>query len=138
MPRRRLRAPLPDPATPAPQRLLNIMAVGDGILFLPFLNTRDARHLRGVCRELRALVTNFAWDDRDPESRVVDRAGTVALWRTSFPRAVACTLWQGTSIENPSVTNDDLALLRGVRYLNMARCVNVTDVGIANVAAGKV
>jgi hypothetical protein len=55
------------------------MAVGNGILFLPFFTTRDALHLRGVCRELRALVTNFVWDDRDPESFVVERNGTVAF-----------------------------------------------------------
>ncbi len=77
----------------ATRRILNAMAIGHGILFLPFLTTRDARHVRGVCRELR--VTNFAWDDRTLESRVAARVEAVALWRACFPRAVACTLYQG-------------------------------------------
>jgi hypothetical protein len=85
-----------------------------------------------VCRELRALVTNFAWDDRDPDSHVAARKGAVKLWCACFPRAVACTLstWRG----NVHVTDADLALLRGVRFLDMKRCRNVTDAGLAHLA----
>ena len=115
------------------------MAIGHGILFLSFLTTRDACHVRGACRELRALVQDFAWDDRTLESRVAARVGAVALWRACFPRAVACTLYQGevkTFVRNEVVTDGDLALLRGVRYLNIGGCQNVTDVGLAHVASG--
>ena len=73
-------------------RLLNATAIGDGVLFLPFFTTRDARHVRGVCRDLRALVTNFAWDDRDLDSHVAAHKEAVKLWRACFPRAVACSL----------------------------------------------
>jgi hypothetical protein len=126
-------------AAEAPPPLLKVMAIGYGVLFLPFLTTRDARHARGVCRELRALVTNFAWNDCTLESRVAARVGAVAMWRACFPRAVACTLYQGEMkkfVINPVVTDGDLALLRGVRCLNMAGCINVTDVGLAHVTAG--
>ena len=49
-----------------PHPLFHIMAIGHGILILSYFTTRDAIHLRGVHRELRQLVTNFAWDERDP------------------------------------------------------------------------
>ena len=140
MSRRRAHAPL---ATAAPiaasPPLLNAMVIGRGILFLPFFTTRDARHVRGVCRELRALVQDFAWDDRTLESRVAARVGAVVLWRVCFPRAVACTLFQGdleTYVGNEVVTDGDLALLRGVRSLDIGGCENVTDVGLAHVASG--
>ena len=139
MSQRRARAPLATTAPLTPQRLFATMAIGDGILFLPFFTTRDARHVRGVCRELRALVTNFVWDDRTLESRVAARLGAVALWRTCFPRAVACTLYQGDTKKtaaNAVVTDGDLALLRGVRYLDMSGCVEVTDAGLAHVVVG--
>ncbi len=55
------------------------------------------------------------------------RAGAVELWRLSFPSAVACTLWQGRSVDNPHVTDADLVLLRGVHYLNMGGCTHVTN-----------
>ena len=51
----RARVRIPLVTTPAP--LINAMTIGHGVLFLPFFTTRDARHLRGVCRELRAGVT---------------------------------------------------------------------------------
>jgi hypothetical protein len=140
MSRRRARAPLATAAPiTAPPPLLNAMAIGHGILFLPFFTTRDACHVRGVCRELRALVQDFAWDDRTLESRVAARVGAVALWRACFPRAVACTLYQGDmkkAVANEVVTDGDLALLRGVRYLEISGCVNVTDVGLAHVVSG--
>ena len=125
------------------QRLLDAIAIGEGVLFLPFFTTRDARHVRGVCRELRALVTNFAWDDRTLESRVAARLGAVALWHVCFPRAVACTLFQGLMPDkefvktNLMVTDGDLALLRGVRYLDMTGCQNITNDGLALVADGR-
>ena len=98
------------------------MAIGHGILFLSYFTTRDAIHLRGVHRELRQLVTNFAWDNRDPESHV----GAIKLWRTCFPRAVACTLrpWR--------VQLTDLLELRGVRFLDMSGSLNVTDTGFTH------
>ena len=69
MPRRRRQA---RPSL-SPLALLNTLPIGDGVLFLPFFTTRDALHLRGVCREVRALVTNFAWDDRDGRSGLNSR-----------------------------------------------------------------
>jgi hypothetical protein len=117
--------------------LLNAMAIGDGVLFLPFFTTPGALHLRGVCRELRALVTNFAWDDRDPESRVAARPGAVTLWRACFPRAVACTLAQapdkhGIVRANVAIFDHDLELLRGLRYLDMSACRRLTDEGFSH------
>ena len=140
MSRRRARAPLATaaPITASPP-LLNVMAIGHGILFLSFFTTRDARHVRGVCRELRALVQDFAWDDRTPESRVAARVGAVALWRACFPRAVACTLNRGDVkkfVRNEVVTDGNLALLRGVRFLDMSGCENVTDAGLIHVVSG--
>ena len=119
------------------QTLIETLYIGDGILFLPFFTTRDARQLRGVCREFRVLVTNFPWDDRADESRVAARAGAVELWRLCFPSAVACTLWQGQSVDNPHVTDADLVLLRGVRYLNMGGCTHVTNAGVDRVLEGQ-
>ena len=115
--------------------LFCILDIHTSILF-QFLTTRDACHLRGVCRKLRAFVTDFQWDDRTLESRVVARLGAVALWRACFPRAIACTLYQGDLIEfkcNYIVEDTDLALLSGVHYLHIAGCINVTDVGIAHI-----
>ncbi len=93
-----------------------------------------------LARRVPRHATNFACrrrHDRADESRVAARLGAVALWRSCFPHAVSCTLRQGTGIENPHVTDVDLALLRGVRYLDVSRqCVNVTDAGIAQVVVG--
>jgi hypothetical protein len=122
-------------------RLLNVMTIGDGILFLPFFTTLDARHLRGVCCELRNLVTNFAWDDRDPESHLADRTGGVRLWRTCFPRAVACVIWVISSnrndhfnLTNTHITDSDLQVLQGVHYLVMQNCHQVTDAGFVHLS----
>ncbi len=109
--RLRVHAPLPPIAVgPTPARLLNAMVIGDGVLFLPLFTTRDAQHLRGVCRELRALrwpeSSVPAWDDRSG-LRYLDISGYHCLTYSSFRHLV------------------------GIRTLNMS-CCNVTDTAFAH------
>jgi hypothetical protein len=127
--------------------LLNIMNIGKGVLLLCWLTTRDAINVRGVCRELRALVTNFPWDVRAEALSIPPRLTIVKAWRACFPKAISILLqvrekfWEsGDHPENldqhDGVTDDILALLRGMQHMTINDTaygsINVTDAGFAH------
>jgi hypothetical protein len=107
-------------------------------------STRATPATCGACAVSCApLVTNFPWDDRDLESRVAARKGAITLWRSCLPHAVACTFSKPCQIipddegymttvicvQNNVLTDIDLALLRGIQYLDISNCTCLSDRG---------
>ena len=92
---------------------LNDMGVGLTILAFLGYDTRHARTLRRVCKDFRAAVAAFPWDDASTRISM-----TVAGWSASVPRAQAANV-----SERQDLTVQDFAVhLRGVRVLNVSGC----------------
>ena len=99
-----------------------LSAVSDALL--PFFSTREARALRGVCREFRAAVAAFPWHDAATRIR-----GSLAAWRASFPLARAANAAQRALDDDA-----DWQCLAGegrMRELVVACCGGVTDARLA-------
>lgn len=84
-------------------------ANGAGILVFVSASTRDVWALRLVSRELLGAVAAFPWSD---STTLV--SGSVALWRSCFPRAIAINLRSRLDLK---VT--DFELLSGVLELDL-------------------
>ena len=88
-------------------------ADGAGILLFVTTSTREARSLRLVSRELLEAVAAFPW--RYPTTVIL---GSVALWRSCFPRAVTANL----SKRRSDLTTGDFEQLSGILELDLGRC----------------
>ena len=85
---------------------------GAGILGFVSASMREARGLRLVSRELLGAVATFPW--RDLKTVIT---GSVALWRSCFPRAVAENLRKRSDL-----TTGDFELVAGILELDLAEC----------------
>lgn len=102
-----------------------------GIFLLPFLDTHDARGVRGVSREFLRLVTDYNWND------LITRVVNPRNWRVCFPNAVSCnfaTYKDGKLYANTKLQNSDLVPLHGLKHVNVSGCIALTDEAFANFA----
>ena len=93
---------------------------------LPLFSTAEACALRLVCREFLAAMSEQPWEDGETVIK-----GSIAAWRTCFPRArtanVACHTFTGGEVRTAPVVDADFVHFEGLRELNMMHCGDVTD-----------
>jgi hypothetical protein len=92
---------------------------------LGFLSTREASSLRLVCKELRASVTDFKWEDGCSSIR-----GSLGRWRACFPHARVANV-SGRA----DLTDADFVHLRNVNVIFMMSCTGVTDAAFSHLTA---
>ena len=81
-------------------------------VLLEYFSTKEARHLRLVCREFKVAVANNAWADKKPIK------GSIVLWRNCFP----CAVHANVSLfgrRNPVLVGD-FVHLTGLRSVDMS------------------
>ncbi len=87
---------------------------------LPMFTTKEATVLRQLCREFKATVADFPWEDANTVIK-----GSVAGWRACFPRA----RWASVHIlrwRTPLV-DADFVHFKGLWGLRMGECKRITD-----------
>jgi hypothetical protein len=90
---------------------------------LPLFTTEEATVLRQLCREFKETVGNFPWED---DKTVIK--GSVAGWRTCFPRARWANVRKvGEGCRTSPVVDTDFVYFVGLRRLCMAGCRSITD-----------
>ena len=95
---------------------------------MSFLHQSDALQLRLASRACRDAVAEHGWNHLDLENEdESDIVRNLATWRRCFPHAMAVNL-----AFNEDVTDDDLALLRGMRSVRLDGCTAITDAGLAH------
>jgi hypothetical protein len=91
---------------------------------LPMFTTKEATTLRQLCREFKNTVADFPWED---EETVI--LGSVAGWRTCFPRARWANV-MGMGFEGGRMTlvvDADFEHFVGLSRLDMRDCNSITD-----------
>ena len=98
---------------------------------LPLFSTAEACALRLVCREFLAAVSEQPWEDRETPIH-----GSIAAWRTCFPRARIANVGRNSCYKDvfrsAPVVDADLAHLAGLRELNLMNCRDVTDADLVH------
>ena len=112
----------------------SVFDLHEGQLVLHFFSMADARELRLVSQELNRIITGYKWNDMvlwikfrlffTSRSRIIYIyalqvtlvKGPVALWRKSFPHAMAVNLSC-----NDYFCNTDLQFLAGVRAVDISQ-----------------
>ena len=116
-------------------------SIGEGIL--GFLTMRESNALRGACREFREAVMDFPWMDANSIIKSI-----VEAWCEVFPAVRAVTVSKRLDIVNADfvhihgvararlhtvniwecswVTDAAFVHLRGIQFLDMKRCKQVT------------
>jgi hypothetical protein len=90
---------------------------------LPMFTTKEATTLRQLCREFKSTVADFPWED---DETVI--LGSVASWRTCFPRARwANVRMVGEGCRTSPVVDADFVHFVGLRRLFMNWCTSITD-----------
>ena len=114
----------------------SLLSIASNALF-PFISTLDARALRACCREARAAVADYPfdqagyWSEADREwvsGPLIYRADApasvcLARWRACFPRAA------GANISGClDVSREDCARwLKGLKSIDISSCPQVSD-----------
>ena len=79
-------------------------------MILSFLLLPDARCLRAANSLTRSVVTSYPWED------TFTRIRKVAAWRSSFPRAIAASLYRAR------ISDDGFPCLSGIKVLRLFDC----------------
>ena len=88
--------------------LLDLLALGNGALFLPFFTTKDAEVLKLICRLFASIIKVHLWHD------TTTRVYNVALWRHCFPNATACLVVLDI---RKGKTSGDLRPLKNIKWI---------------------
>jgi hypothetical protein len=95
---------------------------------LSCLRMDESVPLRSAGRLTRDAVAAFPWDwptQRPSRTRVLQGSVRLTQWRACFTSALSVAV--SDAYMRPPVTDADVALLRGVKYLTLAGCHHVTD-----------
>ena len=99
-----------------------------GSALLPFFSMADACALRQVCQELRAVVREFAWWDKETVIK-----GSIAAWRASFPRARCANVHSvGPQGRRAPLHDADFVHFEGLRELSVAGRGDFTGAAFAH------
>jgi len=85
-----------------------------------FFTTIDILPCRLVCREFKEIIANYPWNDIN---NVVK--GNICRWRMCFPIAKAINL--NARIRKIQVTNEDIIILRRIKYINITSQKSITN-----------
>ena len=101
---------------------------------LPLLSTSDVLPLRATCREAAIAIAQHPWEDSETLIQ-----GHVRNWRACFPRAraanlAACAAYLDERLPVTLLTEQDCALLAGLRSLSIAGRGELTDAAFAHLA----
>ena len=99
--------------------LLDLLALGNGALLLPFFTMREASDLLLICRLFASIIKAHSWHD------TTTWVYNVSLWRNCFPNATACLVV--LDIRNGK-TSGDLRPLKNINWIKFVTIRGMIDV----------